>query len=236
MNVRQTVLLAIAFSSALTVAAPPSLSAQESRTSFHMLDHMDRVTELRMAIVAGDLTAARGPAAWLATHQPDRDLEAKDQVYITEMQTAAGNIVEDWSVDDAAMELASLGGACGNCHIAAERPIDFNPGSPPQESSQLQAHMALHLWAVDRLWEGVVGPSDASWQAGSAALNTAHLSRDETTAPAGRRYRAESFAELVHELGGLAADTPPDQRAMAFGRVVQACTGCHTLIGTNSGS
>ena len=42
----------------------------------------------------------------------------------------------------------------------------------PPGGSGAEAEMALHVWASERMWNGLVGPDDFAWSSGASALKT----------------------------------------------------------------
>lgn len=90
--------------------------------------------------------------------------------------------------------------------------------------------MQRHQWAADRLWEGLIGPSDAAWSRGIRMLAEAPLHGTEPswdTASDG-----DELARRVHELGSEAASALlPHARATVYGEMLGLCADCHTRTG-----
>ena len=82
--------------------------------------------------------------------------------------------------------------------------------------------MVRHLWAADRMWEGLVGPSDDAWLAGSSAL------AGSLSLPSGNVRGPE---ELLRQVGALAGEaetaTGQEARAEIYGRLLGTCSQCH---------
>jgi hypothetical protein len=85
--------------------------------------------------------------------------------------------------------------------------------------------MARHQWAADRLWEGMVGAADESWQAGLDVLARAPLPSPSPSADqvvlATRLQRLAEHARATLPTEGL------DQRAATYGEILVVCAGCH---------
>jgi hypothetical protein len=98
--------------------------------------------------------------------------------------------------------------------------------------------MQRHQWAMDRLWEGLIGPSDAAWTRGTAelaeeALHAADLSDSVTASEANE---LENIAREVHELGAAGVGlTSLNDRSQVYGRILGLCADCHTRIGRGPG-
>ena len=90
--------------------------------------------------------------------------------------------------------------------------------------------MIRHLWAADRLWEGLVGPSEEAWRAGALAMA-------ETQAELASEFRASSaagrigaFLEEVSLLAKEAVDAEGlEDRADVYGRLLGTCDRCHSV-------
>ncbi len=88
------------------------------------------------------------------------------------MQNAAQLALAAVDLKAAAVAVADMAQACGGCHLALSGP-NFSGSSPAGEESSVVADMERHRWAADRMWEGLVGPSETAWLAGAATLEDA---------------------------------------------------------------
>ena len=92
--------------------------------------------------------------------------------------------------------------------------------------------MVRHLWAADRMWEGLVGPSEAAWTAGAEAMA-------ETQPAMAGALRASVSGQgagvFLEELGLLAQEAKDargiDARADVYGRLLGTCDRCHSQLG-----
>ena len=80
----------------------------------------------------------------------------------------------------AAASVSAIATNCANCHMASEVNLQFGYDQEPSEWQDLETHMQRHQWGVDRLWEGLIAPSDASWSRGIRMLAEAPLEGTET--------------------------------------------------------
>ena len=216
-----------------TAAGCGPSSSPESQTPavYHMYDHMARAAAVQQAVVMGHLDAARGPAVWLDNHLQDDDLPGNTVAYVAQMRTAAGQIALAPTVEEAGVHLGEMGVACGACHQALTLDVQVNWRPLPPSDGEVEAHMIHHQWAMDRLWEGLMGPSDEAWKAGADALSEPGLHISRTTAEAGRRHRAESWDALAHRLGETAnSGLSAPEKAELYGELIGACYGCHQLL------
>ena len=89
--------------------------------------------------------------------------------------------------------------------------------------------MLRHLWAADRMWEGLVGPSEEAWMAGAKAMA-------ETEPALARAFRSSATAQVAEELLGeinlLATEAlnayDLGLRADVYGRLLGTCNRCHS--------
>jgi hypothetical protein len=105
-------------------------------------------------------------------------------------------------------------------------------GNEAPDGGSQEAMMIRHLWAADRMWEGLVGPSNESWIAGARAMA-------ETQPELARVFRAstggmgsESFLSEVNTLARAAVSaTGQAERGKIYGELLNTCNRCHTPIG-----
>jgi hypothetical protein len=91
--------------------------------------------------------------------------------------------------------------------------------------------MNRHVWALDRMWEGLIAPSDAAWRAGAVALADAPLHFSGQS-----NEQANQLAAKVHELAGSARSaSSAKDRAGVYGELLQTCSLCHEALGMRSG-
>lgn len=189
----------------------------------HMTNHYKQVDRIQEALVAGELDDVRGPARWIASHEgggfPPSATEALEA-----MRNEGRIMLEQKELLPIARTLGRMGVACGSCHAATKTDVGFTVTEPPPSSAAPREHMQRHAWAVDRLWEGLAGPSDASWRAGAGAL--VHMPVDF-----GNNDQANRLAERVHELSDRAsAAATPSERAAVYGDLLENCALCHKAL------
>jgi cytochrome c556 len=191
-----------------------------------MYVHYQQVGEIHTAVILGDAGATRRPARALAnarhTYGADADLA-------WDLMRAEARVIQGQSeIDDIARSVARLGMACGACHLAMDQGPRIRPTEAPASSRNPVGHMTRHQWAVDRLWEGLVGPSLPAWAAGAGALGDEALD----LGPGSRPEEAERLAARVHELGEEARHaTDWEHRAEIYGGLLQTCAQCHEYFG-----
>jgi mono/diheme cytochrome c family protein len=85
--------------------------------------------------------------------------------------------------------------------------------------------MHQHAWAAQRLWEGLIGPSEAAWSDGRNELN--ELTVDRELSPALRPQLAK-----IHNLAQPLPGNPDDvQRGDRYAAIIATCGECHGVLG-----
>lgn len=203
---------------------------QTETTPMH--ERFSRTVDIQTGIVLGDLERAKSAAAWIATQDGSRDFPAGTEAYQDRLRSRAGLIAMDEELDSAALHTAEIAAVCGNCHLATGGGPRFVIGSEPGQGSTAARQMIRHLWAADRMWEGLVGPSAETWMAGIGVLNEGEeglegVVRSSDAPEEARRYLAD-LRNLAEE--GAAATTQ-EARASIYGRLLATCYGCHRSVG-----
>jgi cytochrome c553 len=196
---------------------PPEMHRQFSRT-----------VELQTAVIQGDLGRAREAGAWLATHELIQPFPPEFDPYREEILEQASLISRADQLERIADHTGRIAVACGRCHEATTGGPHFVvAGGPPRGTPQAQ-QMITHLWALDRMWEGLVGPSHASWKAGAEALREAWRADPSLIptssamgAPKGPGAQLAGLAERALRAGAAEA------RGVVFGEVLATCRACH---------
>ncbi len=199
-------------------------------TTAQMVDHFDEALAIRDALIEGDLEAARRRARALVERRP-ADLPAQADRYAADFRVAAQAVIEAPDRGTAGRAVGRLAASCGACHQGLSVGVDLAPPAPPPTDPSTAGHMLRHLWAADRLWEGLVVPSDEAWARGAAALADAAL-RPETLSPDLPLYpKIEALALRVHSLGDegkTAVDT--GYRIDIYAGLLATCARCHGLL------
>lgn len=215
----------------LAILLQPAAEAQDANLAAHMQEHMQRITEVRTEIIRGDLDSLRRPATWLAEHEPSPEAAILYVPFILAMRGHATDILEAPDIRTAAADVAVIATDCANCHIASEVNLEFGNKAEPPAWTDMDSHMQRHQWAIDRLWEGLIGPSDASWSRGIRMLAEAPLHGTEATWNE-TLVDGDEMARRVHELGREAATALlPYARAEVYGEMLAVCADCHTRTG-----
>jgi mono/diheme cytochrome c family protein len=205
-------------------AAEPSL--ERKRRMAQMQRHFEVVATLEAAVVEGDLHGLHDLAQGFATAQRNAEHPSQWSPHVDRLVQAAERAGQAPTIDAAADAVAALAGTCGDCHRALEV-VPPAPDVPPfDEGDTAAAAMRRHAWSVDRMWAGIVLPSEVHWIRGTAMFtfppgcdrgpNDAEPTRDEALC-----RRVSGLGQQAH----VAPDWP--SRTELYGRLLATCAQCH---------
>jgi cytochrome c553 len=202
--------------------------ASKAEVRAHMDDHFTRVRAVQEAVIRGDLDGAKVPAQWIVDHQETTGLPAGTEAQVALVKEAAKAVTAAADVATAAKSAATLVGACGDCHAAANvkahMPLVMLADTKPGKA----AHMAEHQKAIDMLYHGLVAPNDGDWAKGAEALKGAPLGAKEMP-EAKDALAAEKDVHKLGEAALKAADRPA--KVAVYGDVLGSCATCHGIHG-----
>ena len=229
----------------LIAATSRLLPAQEVRgedetdVATHMHEHLDRITTIKSLIIMGNLDGVREPAIWLADHEAVPGLPTNFEPYVGLMRQYAREVNNATDLKSAAISVSSMARTCSNCHLVNEVEIEFGYDQMPAESSDTVTHMQRHQWAADRLWEGLIGPSDTAWGRGTDMLVDVPLHPDDVMDGASDEVDSEALDQIahrIHVLAGQGTNTKtPIERSELYGEILGLCADCHTRLGRGPG-
>ncbi len=215
------------------VVAQDSSEDELLAVATHMHRHVDHVIAMKAAVIEGDLEGVYGPARWLATHNAPAWFPAAWTPYEDEMRRYAREAASAQDLDTAARAISQIGRSCGDCHVATGRQISFGYAKPPPADQQTTVtQMQRHLWAADRMWAALIGPSDAAWDRGAAMLSEVNLTAAQLTGDPNQQPRVEELlgeARMVGARGGEVSTA--DARTTLYGEFLSLCANCHSLTG-----
>jgi cytochrome c553 len=197
-----------------------------------MHQNLSRTVDIQTGVVQGDLSRVRSAAAWIVEREDRIPFPPEGRSYKEEILRYAGSISQAQDLRTAASQIGQLAAACGGCHEATGGGPNFVVGNSSPGGDSQEAMMIRHLWAVDRMWEGLVGPSEEAWIAGAEAMSE--------TEPALAQALRESAVtrgseDLLREINVLATEAlnahELGMRAEVYGRLLNTCNRCHSAVG-----
>jgi cytochrome c553 len=187
---------------------------------FHMHQNFDLVRAIERLLIRGKLEDARifATAISIAPDEPAHGPWIAQTIVVRDRAAAVARATDG---RDALRKVAALGAACGNCHgeHAVKLGIDRVPRLPPDQPT-LDARMARHRWAADRLWEAVIGNVDEAWREGLDVLASTPLEDQDR----------KGFAQQLKRQADQARRPSPGvlvDRATQYGEILVTCAGCH---------
>jgi hypothetical protein len=204
--------------------APRERFERDMMMRFHMHASFDLARAIERVLIRGKLEDARPLASSLAGAAEPPGL-APWATQLALVRARAQAVATAPGIDEACRRAAQLAEACARCHVDVRAQAEFQPPSAaPADRDTVPARMARHQWAVDRIWEGMVGNADDAWIAGLDVLAATPLPwpklGSERAALAGRLQRLASQAKRVPATG-------LEDRTRIYGEILVTCAACH---------
>jgi len=201
-------------------AAPPKQTTPTTRS--YMRGHFLDTARMREAIVMGKLAELQAAAAAVASDPWTPKLRQDYRPYIESMRAAARSAQTAESVFSGAAALGKLGDTCASCHLKFGGP--GSPIAPLPMAEGADPGMVEHALATERLWEGLILPSDISWLSGARVLQEApKLDSDVSQVAAAARH--------LSDLAKTATAATATERSKVFGNILLTCNACHERLG-----
>lgn len=196
----------------LAVAPVPQNTGKALTLDMH--ERFAYAAMMRTALIHGYLDRTQRHARQLQAL-----LETTESPHIAAL---AGKVADAESVAEAALAIAQVGEACGACHESNRVRPQFLGTNPAPKGDSLIARMGRHIWAADRMWEGLIAHSPDAWQRGAKALGRENIFHADSAEIDADRIKA------VQEIARRAATPQPwKKRAVIYGEFLAACSGCH---------
>lgn len=207
--------------------AKPVSAPRGSSTDSLMNAHFIDALLIRKAVIAGTPERAAAAAEALGRAQKLDEVPASWRASVGRMQQVAARINNSTSAGQAAGATADLGVTCGECHQRLGGPKASSVPAPP-EGTALVERMQRHVWATERLWEGLTVPSRDAWDAGAKALSASPFPA-EVLKQGGvhGRSAAGDFSRLVVQ---ASTKKTVEERAALYAELLVTCGGCHRAI------
>lgn len=205
------------------VDVPPEGSSLDRIMRAHFKDAL----LIREAVIAGRSENVADPAAVIANVQHLENLPEGWQVFVEQMQRTAQRINNSTTASTAAAAAADLGVSCGLCHQRHGGPKP-SLELAPAVGTTVESRMKHHIWATERLWEGLSVPSDAAWSSGALALAGDPFPSDFLKAGGvDVRSAAADFTKLAAKAG---TKKTIQARAELYAELLVTCGTCHSAI------
>ncbi len=213
-------------SSPAAAVGPPA-----AEVAAHMKAHFLQVRALKDAVIAGDYAATRAPSTWLAEHGAPSDVPDSWIEHVTDLKVIAAGARDARDLAGVAEAVGALAHSCGNCHVALKAVPELAVPPAPLYGESPDEVMRRHAWAADRMWEGLFGPSERSWQAGASLLAQPGLFPPELKTIGAGAPELVRLEARVREIGSDAVgETDSLARGALYGRLLATCASCHQAV------
>jgi hypothetical protein len=190
----------------------------------HMQENYVLLRAIERLILRGKLEDARSMAREIAGSTDEPGLRSW-AVYAARVRERAARLAEARDLSEACRAHAQLTYACATCHRDAGVALAFQrPPHAPPDHTTIEARMARHRWAANRMWEAVVDGDDDAWANGLVLLARAPLREGLTSEQIRIAGQLQALAERMQRTER--ADTL-EERALAYGEILGVCAACH---------
>lgn len=199
----------------------------KTETQQLMGNHFGEADLIRIAVIAGRLADAIKPAHKLLYASEVESLPVTWKGAVQRMQDSAERLKGSNDMVMAAASTADIGTSCGYCHQRLGGPT-VPQLTPPSSDRSVEGRMAQHVWATERLWEGLYVPSLDAWNAGMEILSSAPFP-DEVFQQRGMyaRTAADDFARIVARAPRKAG---AEAQAETYAALLATCATCHLAV------
>ena len=214
---------------AMSGSKAPAQPRFENRAAvrYHMARHFDDLRAVERLLVANKLEDAKTRAFLLTIPSSDPGMAPweSQSMHVT---AAAVELTKAPTIATACRTEARLAKACAECHTRVPKPPAFAKlPSLPADEGTVESKMLRHQWAVDRLWDGMIGASDAAWSAALDVLASTPAPWESADDVAGH---AKHLRQLANDARDKQGTETLDGRAAAYGEIMIACAACHATL------
>lgn len=197
-------------------------------TRFHMVRQLDLSRAIERLVVRGKLAEARALAETMA-EAPDPPGIGPWASEAAEVRDRARAIAAAKTLEEASRRSAELGAACASCHEKTGALVELEMTPPvPQADTTVADRMARHLWAADRLWEGMIAYADVPWRSGLDVLAESPL--PFSALEGGRQKYALRLQQLADRGRQRVTTDTLVERAQLYGEILATCVACHANV------
>ncbi len=198
---------------------PEAVAAAQQR----MHERFGALARAQQALMHGDLDRVHAEATTLGTLD-EPDVLAQWKPHVAAIRERAAIVHDAADPMAAGHAIAEVARRCASCHQASHAKLVWAEEPPPADRARLAAVMNSHQYAAARMWEGLIGPSDARWLDGARRLAVAPIA---ITAESSALGIADDVAK-VHVFARRAAEVK--DRAQLYGDLLATCAHCHAVI------
>lgn len=196
----------------------------------HMKAHFAHALKLQDAVLAGKLDDAKAQGRWLTEHEAS-EVPAGWKPYIPEFRARSKAAADAKSLDEAAVAVSYIAASCGACHAANKITPHIGESPITRSAKSIKEHMVYQVQALNKMWEGLVVPSDVAWKEGASVLSKVAVS-DKALAKEKKDgvESAKLLATTLRRLSVTAGKAAKDDRPQAFADLLTTCVACHGAV------
>lgn len=220
-------------------AAQESAEVSGPEVAEHMHQHLSAMRAMKAFIIAGQLDDnLREAAIWVEEHEATQGLPGDWQPYVAAMRRYAGQVADARHLDFAAVSVGEMARVCGDCHDANNVQVGFGSyDSAPPPASNIRVQMRRHLWAVDRMWEGLISPSDQAWRLGAETLAGVQVNAADIGVTGTQQRRVDYLLGRARQIGAEGSTVESrEARGALYGELLSLCADCHSMTGGGPGT
>lgn len=213
-------------------ARRPAAPAPDTAEREGMRRHFAAVAAMRDAVIAGRLPQLRAAAETFREEELAQEHPPDWGHDVAAMREATADSMVAESLADAAAAVARLAGACGDCHRTLDAVPRIEMPPQPHATRGVAAVMELHAWSVDRMWDGIVFPSEDCWLEGTAAFEALPGCGESPARP--QPPGADSMCGRMQALARAAhVRDQAGAKIEVYGQLLATCADCHQAAGVS---
>jgi hypothetical protein len=207
--------------------AAAALSPKDSALAEQMHERFAWVSAIQEVTIRGDVAQARALAKDFAEQlgAAGEPTPGPWRPHVDALRGELEALTHAEDLRDAGAAVARLGLVCGRCHGETQASPDLPEMPEPRQGGSVQDAMRGHQWAVDRMWEGIIGPSDERWIRGSTMFIAIPGCTATTEAGDAEGQALCKHAQSLARRGHVTRSA--EGRAALYGRLLATCAGCH---------
>ena len=196
----------------------------------HMKAHFAHALKLQDAVLAGKLDDAKAQGRWMTEHETS-EVPAGWKPYIPEFRARSKAAADAKSLDEAAVAVSYIAASCGACHAANKITPHIGESPITHSAKSIKEHMVYQVQAVNKMWEGLIVPSDVAWKEGADVLSKVAVS-DKALAKEKKDgvESAKLLATTLRRLSATAGKAAKNDRPQAFADLLTTCVACHGAV------
>lgn len=203
----------------------PAATDTPAPLSTDMQTHWTFATNARDGVVHADLATARLWGRGMAEMPQPESLPTNWRPMWAEMTAAATKVSESADLEAAGARVGALALTCAECHsFTGGGPGHLILPLPEPKFNTTQSDMALHKWAAEWMWVGLIANDAEAWKRGADALIEEPFKTFEQVP----KKDANQMEHVVHIVASLAEPGERAEQAERYGQLITACALCHT--------